>query len=82
MCEYSEKLVAWLDRELPPDEASRLERHLPGCSECPQRIAAYVEVSAAMAGYCKSVMAASSTRRPSWSVLAGAGAVAAALLLL
>jgi anti-sigma factor RsiW len=82
MCEYSEKLVAWLDRELPPDEASRLERHLPGCSECPQRIAAYVEVSAAMAGYCNSVMAASSTRRPSWRVLAGAGAVAAALLLL
>jgi anti-sigma factor RsiW len=82
MCEFSEKLVAWLDRELPPDEAARLERHLPGCSECTRRIAAYAEVSTALAGYCASVMAASSTQRPSWSVVAGAGAVAAALLIL
>jgi hypothetical protein len=81
MCEYSEKLVAWLDRELPADEAARLERHLRGCSECPRRIAAYADVSTALAGYCDSVMAASSTRRPSWSLLAGAGAVAAALLI-
>jgi hypothetical protein len=82
MCEFSEKLVAWLDRELPSDEAARLERHLHSCSECPQRLAAYEEVSAALAGYCDSVMPASSTRRPSWSVLAGAGAVAAGLLLI
>ena len=82
MCEYSEKLVAWLDRELPADEAARLELHLHGCSECPPRIAAYSEVSTALAGYCDGVMAASSARRPSWSVLAGAGAVAASLLLL
>jgi anti-sigma factor RsiW len=82
MCEFSEKLVAWLDRELPPDEAARLEQHLLGCSECPQRLAAYAEVSAALAGYCDSVMPASSARRPAWSVLAGAGAVAAALLIL
>ena len=82
MCEYSEKLVAWLDRELPPDEAARLELHLPGCSECPQRLAAYEGLSKALAGYCDRVMAASLKRRPSWSVLAGAGAVAAALLIL
>jgi anti-sigma factor RsiW len=82
MCEYSEKLVAWLDRELPPDEAVRLERHLHSCSECPQRIAAYEEVSATLAGYCDGVVAASSTRRRGLSIWAGAGAVAAALLLL
>jgi hypothetical protein len=82
MCEFSEKLVAWLDRELASDEAERLEQHLHGCSECPQRLAAYVEVSKALAGYCDSVIAASSTRRPNWSVLAGAGAVAAGLLLI
>jgi len=81
MCEFSEKLVAWLDRELPPDQASLLEEHLPGCSECPPRIASYAEVSTALAGYCDSVMAASSIQRPSWSLWASAGAVAAALLL-
>jgi hypothetical protein len=82
MCEFSETLVAWLDRELPLDEAARLERHLHGCSECRQRIAAYEEVGTALAGYCDSVMAASAARRPGWSVLAGAAAVAAGLLLL
>jgi anti-sigma factor RsiW len=82
MCEFSEKLVAWLDRELPADEAARLERHLHSCSECPRRIAAYEEVSTALVGYCDSVIAASSTKRPSWTVLAGTGAVAAALLIL
>jgi hypothetical protein len=82
MCEFSEKLVAWLDRELPRDEAARLELHLPGCLECPQRIASYAEVSTALADHCDSVLAASSSKPPSWSVLAGAGAVAASLLLL
>ena len=80
MCEFSEKLVAWLDRELPSEEASALERHLHSCSECSGLIAAYEEVSTALSDYCYCVMAPA--RRTGQRVMAGTGAVAAGLLLL
>jgi len=82
MCEYSEKLVAWLDRELPSETACGLEEHLDHCPECARRIAAYEEINAALAVYGDQVMAISSRRRPRWRVVACAGAVAAAVLVL
>ena len=35
MCEFSERLIAWLDGELPEGEAAKMERHLGECSAMP-----------------------------------------------
>lgn len=45
MCEYSGKLIAWLDRELPDNEATNVEWHVGHCTECRQAVSAYQEVS-------------------------------------
>ena len=45
MCEFSGKLIAWMDRELPESEAADVERHLGACAECRERLAAYKQVS-------------------------------------
>jgi hypothetical protein len=84
MCEYSEKLVAWMDRELPGEEASLLARHLDSCPECYERVSAYEKVDAALADYCESLVSGSRGRRTGWRLWAGAGAgaVAAGLLLM
>jgi len=34
MCEFSLKLVAWMDGELPADEMAALDRHVDECAEC------------------------------------------------
>jgi Putative zinc-finger len=79
MCEFSQKLVAWLDRELPAEEAAEVERHLAGCSECRSCVDAYKKVSGEFDAYCDAAIE-SSTRHgaPRWApVAAAAGAVAA-----
>ena len=55
MCEFSGKLVAWLDRELPDVEADALEQHLERCPECHERAATYREISRTVASYCEVV---------------------------
>ena len=45
MCEYSGRLVAWLDRELPDEEATNVEWHVRQCTECRAAVNAYEEVS-------------------------------------
>ena len=47
MCEYSRRLVAWLDHELPDGEATNVERHVAHCAECRQAATRYAEVSGA-----------------------------------
>ncbi len=34
MCDFQPKLVAWLDHELPEDQAAEVERHVQACEEC------------------------------------------------
>lgn len=83
MCEFSEKLIAWFDRELPAGEAANVERHVRVCTECRNQLGAYQQVSAAFEGYCDAVMASKVRRRvPRWVLaVSGAAAVAAALFL-
>jgi hypothetical protein len=83
MCEFSGKLIAWLDRELPAGEAADVERHVHVCTECRSQLGAYERVSAAFETYCDATMASKVRRRPPRWVLAvsGAAAVAAALFL-
>ncbi len=53
MCNYSAKLIAWLDHELPENEASDLEQHVQGCSECRSLASTYETTSDLFHGYCE-----------------------------
>jgi len=82
MCDAKAKLVAWLDRELTPDDASTVERHVEGCHECRRWVATYERMSKTFDAYCDAVMAAKAPRRARWApVLVGALIAAAAVCL-
>jgi Putative zinc-finger len=82
MCDFSGRLVAWMDRELSDNEAADAERHVRDCSECRRRIDAYKQVSRAFVEHCDAVMKGTTRRRPRWvPVLASATAAAAVLFL-
>ena len=84
MCEFCGKLVAWLDRELGENDAAAMERHLAGCAECREKLAAYEQASTAFSAYCEAAFAAEARRasKPRWVVAAcAAGAIAAAAAL-
>ena len=67
MCDFSGKLIAWLDRELPDNEAADVERHLRACSECRSRVDAYEQVSSAFDAYCEAAIRANlHPRVPRW----------------
>jgi len=82
MCDFSAKLVAWMDRELPDTEASAMARHVRGCFECRTRVDAYQESSRAFVAYCDAAVGAKTRRAlPQW-VPVMASAMGAAVLLL
>ena len=83
MCEFSEKLIAWLDRELPAKEAAEVERHVEACSECRSDVDAYKRVSVEFDAYCDEAIAPDARQgMPRWvPVVSAAGAVAALLVL-
>src|SRR5712664_4559202 len=84
MCDFSERLIAWLDRELAADEAADVERHVQSCSECRSDVDAYKRVSSEFEAYCDEAVASSNVRPEElrWLPLVSAtGAVAAALAL-
>jgi hypothetical protein len=75
-------LVAWMDRELPDNEAADAERHVRDCSECRRRVDTYKQVSRAFVEHCDAVMEGTTSRRPSWvPALASATAAVAVLFL-
>jgi Putative zinc-finger len=63
MCEYSTKLIAWLDRELEPEEMDAVQQHLPNCAECNARLAKCERISRALDEYCDVVMTTSQCKR-------------------
>jgi anti-sigma factor RsiW len=84
MCDFGDKLIAWLDGELSRSEASEIEHHVHGCEECWRRIASYKEMSAAIISHCDARLAsqAQASLRLRWkSVLVLAAAAAVAFLL-
>ena len=84
MCEYSGKLIAWLDRELPADEAAGVERHLRSCIACHNELIAFERLSGALESYCEAAWASSAPRgiRGGKAAAVGAGAIAAMIALL
>jgi anti-sigma factor RsiW len=89
MCDFSKRLIAWIDRELPESEAMNLERHVAACAECSERLAAFRRTSSAFNAYCEATFAAEMRRMsPRWLVttctaagFAAAAAIAALLML-
>jgi hypothetical protein len=83
MCDFSGKLIAWVDRELPESEASDVERHIGACVECRHRLAVYQQASNAFEAYCEATFAAETrSKLPRWTIAAcGAGAIAAAVAI-
>src|SRR5215472_2308182 len=82
MCDAQTKLIAWLDKELAPEEAVLVERHVEACQECRTRMGAYRQVSESFDVYCDRVLAAK-TRRvfPYWVPVLAAAMVATAVFL-
>jgi len=82
MCDTEAKLVAWLDGELPNDEAATIEAHVRKCQTCRSRVAAYEKVSADFHLYCDAVFEARTRPRTLPWIPALAMAAAAAILSL
>jgi hypothetical protein len=83
MCEFSEKLVTWMDHELGPDECAEVERHLEACRDCRGRADAYKRLSADLDAYCEDALASSARRKVNpWTAVAAAAGAAAALAAL
>jgi hypothetical protein len=82
MCDFSGRLVAWMDRELPDNEAADVERHVQDCSECRGHVDAYEGVSHAFVAYCDAAMGIKTPRKlPPWVPVLSSAAAAAVLLL-
>jgi anti-sigma factor RsiW len=83
MCEFSDRLVAWLDHELSLNDAAGVREHVQACAECHSRVKTYTEVNKAIAGYCEAAIKSETRRaRPSWTPALFAAAAGVALLLL
>lgn len=85
MCDFSGKLIAWLDGELPAEESSEVERHVEACLECRGDVEAYKRVSSEFDAYCDEAIASNAHRVVArWvpaAAAAGAMAALAALFL-
>src|SRR2546426_480463 len=80
MCNYSAKLIAWLDHELPENEASDLEQHVQGCAECRRLVGSYEATSDLFDRYCEAVLASEQpSKMPVWTPVALGAAVTAAV---
>lgn len=85
MCDFEAKLVAWLDHELPEDQAAEVESHVHRCQECRAECERYEQVSKTFDACCDAVVAAKThSRMPRWiPVVSGALlAISATVLLL
>ena len=81
MCEYSGKLIAWLDRELPDEENINVAWHVGQCAECRRAVKAYEDVSRAFLPCYEASMMGRNRGARRWAP-ALIGAAAAILLAL
>ena len=45
MCEFSSRLVPWIDQELPVEEAAAVSKHVADCGDCREQAGRFREVS-------------------------------------
>jgi hypothetical protein len=86
MCDFSGKLIAWMDGELTDAEVLVIQEHLDSCADCQCRLASYRWASGSFAAYCEAattsiITAQARLRVPRWAFAAAAVAVAVAPLL-
>jgi anti-sigma factor RsiW len=83
MCNVQAKLVAWLDRELSPEETAAVDRHIKECQECRGRLATYKKASETFDLYCE-VLGVEKTRPAvsSWVAVLASAVVAAVVMFL
>jgi hypothetical protein len=79
MCEYSGRLVAWIDHELLDEEATNVGWHVGRCAECRQAVNRYEEVSGAFLA-CYQATIAVPPHRSAFTWTTGGVAAAAAIL--
>jgi hypothetical protein len=82
MCEFSSKLIAWLDNELPEAAAAAMDQHLRACRECREQADAFREVSHAFAVYARAVPPVPARSPSSWLLVPSAIAAAALAVFL
>src|ERR1700730_9392367 len=83
MCDFSGKLIAWLDRELAVGEAAEVKRHLETCSNCRSEVETYKRITCEFDAYCEEAFS-SNVRRgtlPWVPALCAVGAVATLVAL-
>src|SRR5215469_13680001 len=86
MCEYSKRLVAWMDGELAESEAAEVEQHVRACPACGKCVSACEEICREFAAY----YAAFTQTRPvarrqkvsGWVPMAASVAAVAAMLVI
>ena len=86
MCEYSKRLIAWMDGELAESEAAEVEQHVRACPACGKCVSACEEICREFAAY----YAAFTQTRPvarrqkvsGWVPIAASVAAVAAMLMI
>jgi hypothetical protein len=82
MCNYSGKLIAWLDQELPENHAADVDQHVRGCGQCQRELDSYRRVSRAVDAYCDAAMTSrAQPRLPRWIPVLSGGVAAGAVAL-
>jgi negative regulator of sigma E activity len=81
MCDYSGKLVAWMDGELDSEEMVAVGRHCEECADCRTQLERYRQASKAFDAYCDAVTIFK-TRPRRTHLVAGLSVAAAAVLAL
>ena len=82
MCDCSGKLIAWLDHELPEEEAAEIRQHVDDCMQCRGDLQRYEKVSCLVRAYCTEAAEAKVQRGVPLRVFALVGAAAAVLLIM
>jgi anti-sigma factor RsiW len=84
MCNFSGKLIGWIDGELPEADAIHVEQHVRQCAECRRAAGSYREISDVfLASYEAGYVAVPPGKptRSQWRWAALAGGLAAAILV-
>jgi Putative zinc-finger len=86
MCDYSGRLLAWMDGELGADEAAVVGQHVRVCAECRASVASYEEASRGFAAYYQAaarpaIVTRMPSKLPRWVPVVAVAAVAAAVLV-
>lgn len=81
MCDFSGKLIAWIDAELSPEETAEIALHVEACAECRSRADLYKRVGGEFEAFCDAQVSSVTPRGSNhWAPAASAAGAIAALL--